>query len=62
MTNFNDLHDMTDDQLRAIVLETRNNPPANWDRATIYDTPRSYEACVLLGRRANLRMWTGNAA
>lgn len=61
MTNFKDLYDLTDDQLRAIVRETRNNPPANWDEARIYDTPRSYEACIVLGRRINFRMWTGKA-
>jgi hypothetical protein len=51
MFNFDDLHALSDDELRAIVLETRANPPAGWDECRIYDTPRSYEACMLIGRR-----------
>lgn len=53
MTNItiSNLPHLSDEQLRAIVIETRNNPPANWDECRIYDTPVSYEACMLLGRR-----------
>jgi hypothetical protein len=51
MANFDDLPYLSDTDLRSIIQEVRNNPPANWDPCKIYDTPRSYEANQILGRR-----------
>ena len=59
MIKFPELLSLSNDELRTIVRETRNNPPAGWDPCIIYDTPRSYEACLTLGRRITFAKWTG---
>jgi hypothetical protein len=46
-----DLHTLSNDELRALIRNVRDNPPADWPATLIYDTPLSYEACLLLGRR-----------
>ena len=49
--DFDGLHFLSDDALRAIIRGVRANPPKNWPKCVRYDTQLSYEACLLLGRR-----------
>lgn len=46
-----DLHHFTNEELRTLIRDVRDNPPAGWEECRIYDTPRSYQACLLLGSR-----------
>lgn len=58
MNKFPELLSLSNDDLRSIIREVRNNPPENWESCRIYDTPRSYEACMILGSRITFAMWT----
>lgn len=46
-----DLHYLTNEELRTLIRGVRDNPPANWPECKIYDTSLSYQACLLLGSR-----------
>lgn len=62
MNKFPELLSLSNDELRSIIRDVRNNPPEGWEACRIYDTPRSYEACTILGCRITFAMWTASRA